>query len=190
MSSNYYVYAYLRENGTPYYVGKGKGKRAYDKRHTVNLPNDISRIVFLLENVEEQVAHQFEMQYIRQYGRIDDGSGILRNLTNGGEGSSGRILSEEIKQKIRISLKDRPRTTESKLKQSRAMKGKKPWNAGLKCDGTTNARKPPNMTGYKWINNGVEQTKLAPTKELPEGWTYGRIDIRGDNNRMRKKNGI
>lgn len=186
MYNIYYVYAYLREDGTPYYIGKGKGKRAYNKNHTINLPHDISRIVMLVENVEEHVAHQLEMQYIEQYGRIDNESGILRNLTNGGEGSSGRIISDEVKAKIRMSLKDKPRTIESKLKQSEVMKGRKPWNVGLKCDGTTNACKPPNMTGYKWINDGIKQTKIAPNKEMPDGWSYGRIDMKGDNNPARR----
>lgn len=70
-------------------------------------------------------------------------------------------------------------------------KGREPWNKGLKGNDfkakNPNHSKPPSMTGYKWINNGTEQTKLAPTKELPDGWTYGRIDNRGDNNGMRKK---
>jgi len=70
-------------------------------------------------------------------------------------------------------------------------KGREPWNKGLKGDDfkskNPNHSKPPSMIGYKWINNVTEQTKLAPTKELPNGWTYGRIDNRGDNNGMRKK---
>jgi len=45
--NNYYTYAYLREDGTPYYIGKGKNKRVYVKARTVPLPIDKSKIIFL-----------------------------------------------------------------------------------------------------------------------------------------------
>ena len=73
-------------------------------------------------------------------------------------------------------------------------KGKIPWNKGLKGSDfkkkNPNHSNPPNMTGYKWINDGTRQTKIPPNTVLPEGWSYGRIDIRGTNNPMRKKNDI
>jgi len=47
MKTIYYLYAYLRTNGTPYYIGKGKNNRAYSKQHNINLPNNNGRIVFL-----------------------------------------------------------------------------------------------------------------------------------------------
>ena len=44
----YYVYAYLRKSDdTPYYIGKGKGNRAWDKGHSCTVPNDTSKIVLL-----------------------------------------------------------------------------------------------------------------------------------------------
>jgi len=46
----YYVYAYLREDGTPYYIGKGKNKRAFSKDHSCEIPSDKSKIVFLERN--------------------------------------------------------------------------------------------------------------------------------------------
>ena len=89
MENVYYTYAYLRkEDRTPYYIGKGKGKRAYDRStHRVRVPDDRDRIVFLKENVSEKEALAYEREMIQFYGRKDLGTGILRNMSDGGEGA-------------------------------------------------------------------------------------------------------
>ena len=71
-------------------------------------------------------------------------------------------------------------------------KGKIPWNKGLSGDSHTKHYKAgkikiPNMTGYKWINDGLNQTKIPPGTEIPGGWIRGRLDIKGANNPMKNK---
>jgi hypothetical protein len=97
--NDYYTYAYLREDKTPYYIGKGRGNRAYDKRRTIKPPKDKSRILLLKKNLTEAEAFKHEVYMIFVLGRKDLGTGILRNLTNGGEGASGAVQSEEKKRK-------------------------------------------------------------------------------------------
>lgn len=81
---NSYVYAYLREDGSPYYIGKGVGKR-YKDPHNVVVP-PIGRIQFIKNQLTDQEAIALEIELIAKYGRKDLGTGILRNLTDGGEG--------------------------------------------------------------------------------------------------------
>lgn len=137
MNNIFYVYAYLREDNTPYYIGKGKHNRAYDTTHQIKIPNDKSRIVFYQSGLFEEDAFNLEIKYIKLFGRKDIGTGILRNLTNGGEGLGGFIFSEVHKQKLSESKlgKNNPNfgkniTEETKQKISDSLKGRPAHNKG------------------------------------------------------------
>ena len=97
----YYTYAYLREDKTPYYIGKGKGYRINSKQRNIKPPKNKSRIIFLKQNLTEEEAFKHEIYMIDVFGRKDLGTGILHNRTDGGEGASGSIFSEFERQKRR-----------------------------------------------------------------------------------------
>ena len=121
----YYTYAYLREDRTPYYIGKGKGDRVYKKgKGEVRPPKDSSRIIFLKQNLTEEEAFKHEIYMIAVLGRKDLGTGILRNKTDGGDGPSGAVRSEETRRKKSESMKGKKTSEETRRKQSEAMKGK------------------------------------------------------------------
>jgi lambda repressor-like predicted transcriptional regulator len=91
----YYTYAYLREDRTPYYIGKGEKNRAYVRHWRSKSrggyfdPPPTDRILILKRFNSEYDAYKHEIYMIAVLGRKDLGTGILRNLTNGGEGMSG-----------------------------------------------------------------------------------------------------
>ena len=139
----YYVYSYLREDYSPYYIGKGSGKRAYTKGpKEVRPPRDKSRVKIIKADLTEEEAFLLEKLYILMFGRVDLGTGILRNKSDGGDGSSGYIVSPEerkrrsermkgvtrpqwIYDKIAASNTGKKASAETRAKQSAARKGRK-----------------------------------------------------------------
>ena len=118
--NNFYTYAFLREDGSPYYIGKGSGCRATKKRYVgAKRPKDKSRIIILKNNLSEEDAFKHEIYMINIYGRKNNHTGILHNFTDGGEGCSGMKHTEEFK-RIRsekyTGKKRQPHTEETKQK--------------------------------------------------------------------------
>jgi len=151
MKNTYYTYAWLREDRTPYYIGKGIRNRAYSLHRRGDIymsPPPKDRVIFLKKNLTEFDAYKHENYIISILGLKSEG-GILINLSYGGEGSSGRVLSEETKNKIRQKNKNKKLTEEQKELISRQ------------------------VSQRRWWNNGVEDKH---TIECPgEGWILGRL---------------
>jgi hypothetical protein len=120
----FYTYAYLREDRTPYYIGKGEGRRAYlQLNHKVKIPPK-DRILILKDKLLEEESFIHEKYMITVFGRKDIGTGILHNRTDGGSGGiTGLKHTEETKNKMR-----KPNTKEHNKKVSEAIKRK--WENG------------------------------------------------------------
>ena len=133
---NCYVYRHVREDkNEPFYIGIGTiGKRdkKYYRAFCAKRNNEIwNRIVskssyyveIVQSNLTWEEAVKMEKYFIGLYGKICDGSGILSNITNGGEGCYGMIHSSETRDKISLKKLGAKLTADHKLKISKANKG-------------------------------------------------------------------
>lgn len=152
MSTQFYTYLWIDpKTNIPRYVGKGCGYRAY---HHLKSNSRIGNLLrkrirdgyspqpIIHYEVDEDTALEMEKFWINHFGREDLGLGTLFNLTNGGDGTSGKILSEDSRNKISLKLKNNKnglgtkRTEEVRLKMSIAQKlvdrsNHPAWNKGL-----------------------------------------------------------
>lgn len=163
----YYVYAYIRSKdsatakaGTPYYIGKGKGNRAWDSHrvHNISVPNNTKYIIIIQNNIDEQTAFSIEKVLIKIWGKKTNNTGILHNKTDGGDGGrSGYKLSPETKNKISVAKKGKPghKHTSQHKDYMREINTGRNITWGDKISNTRRQRQP----GAKWyivtLPNGV-----------------------------------
>ncbi len=158
----FYTYLWLREDGTPYYAGKGYGTRAFKLHwHNKMYPPASDRII-VQEWLSEEDAFEAEKFLITYYGRIDLGTGCLRNLTDGGEGTVGK--SEEALQRISKALRGNTHTLgykhseKAKQKMSEAAKGNTKGNANR-------GRKRPDVAISGLARRMPEEERLRRRKD-------------------------
>lgn len=157
--NEFYVYVHRREtDGLPFYVGKGHSKRAwvFSKRNkywknTKNKHGILVEIVF--ENLSEEEAFDCEKNTILEFKHFGY---PLTNMTFGGEGVKGLIVSEETRNKISISSRNRVVLDETRLKLSIANSGKKLTEQHKKKLSLARLGKsPPNLNKKQISTSGV-----------------------------------
>ena len=182
---HYYTYAYLREDKTPYYIGKGKGNREYKRsRNDIRPPKDKSRVIYLKQNLTEEEAFKHEIYMIAVFGRKDLGTGILRNKTDGGEGVSGRILSQESRRKISEANKGntnclgKTHSEESRKKMSESQKGNTKMLGKTHSEETKRKMSDSSKGNTNWLGKThSEETKrkMSETKKNPSEETRRKL---------------
>jgi hypothetical protein len=177
---HYYTYAYLREDRTPYYIGKGKGSRIYSKQRSIKPPKDKSRIIFLKQNLTEEEAFKHEIYMIFLYGRKDLGTGILHNRTGGGDGSSGAIRSDETRRKMSEAHKGenhpmygKTLSEETRKKLSESHKGKIHSEEHRRKNSET--KKGENNHNYGKIHSEKTRRKMSEAQKGENHYMYGKI---------------
>ena len=192
-----YLYRHIRiDKNEPFYIGIGSDNnynRANSKYGRNKLWNSIIKksdyiIEIILDNLEWKDACNKEIEFISLYGRKDNNTGILVNLTNGGEGTLGVVVSKETlrKRSIKLSGVNNPQygktfSKEYREKLSKAKIGKKrnpevmkklhqklrkkvkDYNTGIMYDSLNDlaiAYSVHNSTVGRWLKNKSSQFKL------------------------------
>lgn len=130
-----YLYRHIRlDENVPFYIGIGTDASFSRSRETTRrnklwiriAAKTEHRVEILFDDLTWEEAKQKEIEFIALYGRIDKKLGPLANLTDGGDGTlgaivskemremysrvhSGKIHSPEVRKKISDTLKSKPR---------------------------------------------------------------------------------
>jgi hypothetical protein len=180
----YYVYEWVRSDlNLPYYVGKGKGKRAYDlnrnkftdcvTKHLIN--NGLRRDVRIIAHFEtEEAALEFEVERIAFWWHLKDHD-VLTNQTLGGEGVSGYKHGPEQKEKMSKASKGKPKSESTRKKMAKNNWTKQPGASKIFARSWTEERREKYSQRMRGPNNHMhgKVCALAPA--------FGRIN--NDNQR-------
>jgi group I intron endonuclease len=168
-----YLYTHTRlDTNEVFYVGIGSDKdysRAYTthKRNKFwkNIVNKTKYEVIIKEdNKTWDEIIQLEKYWISYYGRRDLNKGTLVNLTDGGEGTYGRLHSEETKAKIGKKSKLKVFSKEYREKLSKVTKGKNNHRYGKPVSEETRKKISEAQIGEKHHFYGTKRAQSTKDK--------------------------
>lgn len=209
---NHYIYVYLddRKPGQwsfdnftfyfqPFYIGRGKHHRINHHLQPQNLSdnsiksNKINSIIKetgsppthykLIENLSFEEVNEWETKLIKHFGRLDIGTGILANMTDGGEGFKNILFSEETKKKMSEVKKGK---TGGKLnpRSKRVIQMDMDGNFIREWDSLSDISRETNLTfqniskcclgeiqhayGFKWKYDGSSYERKTPKPEAKD----------------------
>ena len=177
-----YVYQHIRKDtNQPFYIGIGSDLNFY-RANKFSERNEIWErikkkteilVEILHNNIEWDEACKIEIELIKKYGRINNKTGILSNMTDGGEGTLNKVINEDTRYLLGNGNRGKKRTEESKLKQSEVTKGVKKskshsekireYRIGKKMSEETKRKISENSKGRSSWNKGIkfsEESKL------------------------------
>jgi len=157
MQNNFYIYIHFRkDNLQPFYVGKGKGKRFLSNRsrniYWKRIVNKYGYFPQIMENnLTEEQAFEREKFYIQILGREN-----LCNMTDGGDGSTGCIPSQETRKKM----------SENRKGEKNGFFGKKHTDEVMKkmSKNSFNAKKVINIKTNEIYKSAEELAKILNMK--------------------------
>lgn len=129
-----YIYRHIRlDKNEPFYIGISKKEDNYNRAKStyrrnkiwwdiVNKNNGNYKVEIILDELPLNIILQKEMEFINLYGRIDIKTGILSNLTNGGEKNEGIVHTKETIENMKQAAKKRIEKEGAKEKISIATK--------------------------------------------------------------------
>ncbi len=179
--TKYYTYLLINSiDNQPFYVGKGAGSRMYQHLKESQRADYIKRSVhykilsilkqtgkILYERIDQSDeinAFNLEKELIAKYGRKDNGTGMLCNLTDGGDTGS-RMSPESVEKRaakhrgMKRSKKSRQRMKEAQLLN--AKRNRELYGTGCSPEAIkhmSEARK-----GKPWSENACNVKRNKPT---------------------------
>lgn len=193
--NKYYIYFHINDaKNEIFYVGKGFGRRAFRKNDRNKFWKNVTSkysytIVFPHKDITEEEAIKLEIYYISKIGRRDLGNGPLVNLTDGGDGSSGYIMTSEHKNKIREKMKGRI-FSEEHLKRNRESKiGKqRPESVRKKLSNYRKGKRLSKETKLKISQSGKGRKHSEETKIKISESNKGRVVSNKTRKLLKKRN--
>lgn len=173
-----YVYQHTRnDTGEIFYIGiaTDKNRAASKSKRNPHWWNIVKKhgysVSITHDNIVWEEACSIEKYLICFYGRRNNRTGILVNMTDGGEGANGVVMSDEFKSQMSIRKKGnknflgKKHTEETKRNHSINQIGLKNHRFGTKMSDEQRAKISAKLMGHKHSDETKRKIGLANSKK-------------------------